>query len=465
MRDAVYSFVMQFRSSRLAHKTPLLLSAVSRTTSLKKHLLSLAIAASLCLPFSVEATNGYWSHGFGPKSKSMAGACVAMSFGAMCAASNPASLALVGNRLEIGAALFAPERGFTANDDAMSPPYGSIPPGEYKSENDIFLVPHFAYNKMLDEVSSIGIALGANGGMNTEYDYAVFERFSPPDLPGYEDYQASSPTGIDLMQMFLGISYSRILNAQHSIGITPVLAVQALSVTGLEPFRMFSIHEDHVTNNGTDISYGGGLRLGWLWRVDGQLKIGASYQTRLWMTDFDEYKGLLAEEGGFDLPPNMDLGFSYGFTPQWIFSFHYQRIWFSQVNAIGNDADLVFADPNEDILGTEDGLGFGWDDVNVYKFGLQWEYNPDLTLRAGYSYGTDAFEGSQALFNILAPAVVKHHYTAGLGWQLDKQSELNLALMYAPEEKVEGTNPNTGPQTGDVWMSQWEIELGWATRF
>ncbi len=34
------------------------------------------------------ATNGYWSQGYGPKSKSMAGACVAMAFGAMCAASN-----------------------------------------------------------------------------------------------------------------------------------------------------------------------------------------------------------------------------------------------------------------------------------------------------------------------------------------------------------------------------------------
>jgi long-chain fatty acid transport protein len=125
---------------------------------------------------------------------------------------------------------------------------------------------------------------------------------------------------------------------------------------------------------------------------------------------------------------------------------------------------LVFT-PGSILLGTDNGLGFGWNDVNVYKFGVQWEYDSDLTLRAGYSYATDAFDGSQALFNILAPAVVKHHYTAGLGWKLYNDSQINVAFMYAPEESVAGTNPNTGPQTGEVWMDQWEIEVGWSTRF
>ncbi|MGD8589315.1 MAG: outer membrane protein transport protein [Chromatiales bacterium] len=430
---------------------------------MKKHLLILAILASLCVSLPAMATNGYWAHGYGPKSKSIAGACVAMSFGAMCAASNPASLSVVGNKVEVGAALFAPTRGFTANDDAMTPPYASIPPGEYESENPYFLIPHFAYNQMLDEVSSLGVAMFANGGMNTEYDSAVFSRFSPP-YPGYEAYQASSPTGIDLKQMFFVMSYSRMLNQQHSIGIAPVLGIQAFSAEGLEPFKMFSLHPDKVTNNGTDYAYGLGLRVGWLWRVDEQWKIGASYQTKIYMTDFDDYEGLFAEGGNFDVPANLDLGFSYRFLPDWTFAFDYQRIWYSDVPAIGNTSDLVFT-PGSILLGTDNGLGFGWNDVNVYKFGVQWEYDSDLTLRAGYSYATDAFDGSQALFNILAPAVVKHHYTAGLGWKLYNDSQINVAFMYAPEESVAGTNPNTGPQTGEVWMDQWEIEVGWSTRF
>ncbi len=424
---------------------------------MKKYVLSLALLVSVSLSVPVEATNGYWTHGYGPKSKSMAGACVAMAFGAMCAASNPASLAVVGNRIEVGASLFAPKRGYTA-DANLPPGMAPIEPGKVESENDLFLIPHFAANYMLDEVSSIGIAIGGNGGMNTEYDRAVFARFNPTGDPQFD---ASSPTGIDLKQMFIGISYSRLLNEQHSIGITPIISIQSFSATGLEPFKLMSESPDHVTGNGTDVSYGGGLRVGWLWLFDEQLKIGASYQTKMWMSDFDKYKGLFAEQGNFDIPANFDLGFSYIFLPDWTFSFDFQRILFSGVNAIGNSS----VGPVPPLMGSDEGYGFGWDDMNVYKFGLQWFYSQDLTLRAGFSQASKPFENQQALFNLLAPAVVRQHYTAGFGWRLESESEINVSFMYAPEERVGGTSPMTGPQTGEIWMSQWEIEVGWATSF
>lgn len=412
-----------------------------------------AILAIFLLSMPALATNGYWSHGYGPKSKSIAGACVAMAFGAMCSATNPASLAVVGNRMEFGVALFSPTRGFVA-DDLVPGDGDPIPDGHYESDNDFFLIPHFAYNRMLDDNSSIGVAIGGNGGMNTDYSSDIFRNFGA----------ASSPTGIDMKQLFVGLTYSRRLNEQHSIGITPVLAVQSFKAEGLEPFQTFSETPDKVTNNGTDISYGGGLRLGWLWQVNDRLNIGASYQSRLYMTDFDDYKGLFAEQGDFDIPSNFDLGFSYKLTPELTFAFDYQRINFAEIPAIGNRSDIMFTTPGQG-LGCDDCLGFGWNDVNVYKFGLQWQYRSDLTFRAGYSYASDAFEGDQALFNILAPAVVKRHFAFGIGKKLDNGSEINLAFTYMPEEKVHGTNPNTGPQTGHVYMDQWELEIGWETSF
>ncbi|MDM8569515.1 transporter, partial [Thiotrichales bacterium HSG1] len=213
----------------------------------------LAIIATILFSSSVYATNGYWSHGYGTKSKSIAGACVAMTLGAMCAASNPASLVRVGNRMDYGLSLFFPTRGFTANDDSspVGPPMGpaSIPANKYESGNDYFLIPHFAYNRMLDDNSSVGIAIGGNGGMNTEYEGAVFQNFGNPMNPST---MASSPTGIDLMQMFIGITYSRTINEQHSFGVTPVFAIQAVEITGLEPFTSYSIHPDKVTNNDQD---------------------------------------------------------------------------------------------------------------------------------------------------------------------------------------------------------------------
>lgn len=414
--------------------------------------------AALLAAFQAGATNGYFSHGYGPVSKSLAGACVAVTSSAMCSANNPAIMAGMDDRWEAGAALFSPDRGFTANPDFQSPPYASIPPGTYESENDYFLIPHFAYARRLDEDTNVGLVVGGQGGMNTEYDSAVFRNFSSPGNT------ASSPTGMDLIQVFAGLNFARKLNREHALAIMPILAVQRLEAQGLEPFRPFSNHPDQVTNQGQDWSWGGGLRVGWLWRLNEQLDIGASYQSKLWMTEFDEYKGLLAEEGDFDIPPIIDLGFAYRFKPGWMLAFNYQRIQYEKVASVSNAADLVFI-PGEVLLGTDNGLGFGWKDIDVYKIGLQWEYRPDLTLRAGFGYTSETFEDVQALFNVLAPAVVRRHFTLGFGKKLASGNEINLAVMYAPKEEVYGTNPNTGPQTGHVEMSQWDLELGWTVRF
>lgn len=403
---------------------------------------------ALCSAASVHATNGYWSTGYGTKSKMMAGACVAMELGPMCAASNPATLVQTGNSIAFGGSLFAPKRGFWAS----SAPPGPMPAGEHESENDLFLIPYFGLNYKIDEKSSFGVALGGNGGLNTEYNTAIFSAFGP----------ATAPAGVDMKQVFLGLTYSRKLNEQHSYGVTPILAVQTLEVTGLEPFAGVSINPTKVTNNGTDVSYGGGLRVGWLWKPTADLNIGAAYQSRLYMSRFKDYAGLLAEQGDFDVPSNWDLGFAYKVNPEWTFSFDWQRINYSEVAAIGNPSDGPLI---PGALGGDNGMGFGWEDIDVYKFGLQWELDPAWTARAGYSYSDEAVPPSQAFLNILAPAVVRQHFSFGVSHKLDQDSGVSLAVTYVPEEKVHGTNINTGPQTGYIYMSQWELELGYSMSF
>ncbi len=432
---------------------------------MRKKLLPAVVVSFLCFSQFSYATNGYWSHGYGPKSKAMGGACVAMALGAMCTASNPGSLVIVGNKVEAGLSLFSPLRTVTANDDIspIGPPNGpgSIPAGSYESENDYFLIPHFAMNYLINPDLSFGITFGANGGMNTEYSAPLFQNFANP---AYPETLPTSPTGIDLMQAFMGFPISYKINQQHSIGIAPIFSIQRFKAEGLQPFSTFSKHPEHVTNNGYDMSYGGGVRIGWLWQVTDQFNFGASYQSRLWMSEFDDYKGLFAEEGDFDVPPNYDIGFSFKATPKVTFAFNYQRIEFGDVNAISNAADLIFY-PGQTLLGSDEGLGFGWDDMDIYKFGLQWEYNNDWTFRAGYSHASTTFPATQALFNTLAPAVVKRHITGGFSRRIDKNHEISVAVWYAPSETVYGQNPNTGPQTGSMEMKQWELEIGWGMRF
>lgn len=404
-----------------------------------------------------KATNGYSPTGFGTANKGLAGAGVALPQDALAGATNPAGNFFVGNRVDLGAAVFAPDRGFTADDNAAPAPFPSIPPGDYDSRNDYFLLPHFGWNKQIDEVSTIGVLVGANGGMNTEYGDDIWRKFNN------DAGTASSPTGVDFAQLFVGVPYARKLNERHTIGIMPIIAVQRFKAEGLEPFQKFSVHPDKVTNNGHDYSYGYGLRIGWMGQMTDRLALGASAQSRLYMTEFDDYKGLFAEDGDFDVPPTVTAGLSFKVTPEVTLVADWQRIFYSDVDSLSN-SNSTFGPDN--MLGSDDGLGFGWDDINIYKVGVQWEYSPQLTLRAGASHADQLFDNAEALFNILAPATVRTHASLGMTYRVDKSSAISIAYTRAFNEEIDGQNPTfTGQQTGSVEMDQHELEVSWTWLF
>lgn len=419
-----------------------------------KYPLTTALAALLSgfllLPQAARGTNGYWAHGHSPKSKAMAGAGAALPLDAMDAAKNPATMVLVGNRMDVGVAAFRPERGFQASNDCTDG-FRCISPGDFESKNSDFYIPHFARNWMLDSSSSLGLSIGANGGMNTEYDSAIFSAVNNPGGT------ASSPTGIDFKQLFIGLTYSRKIADHHSFGVTPILAGQSFKVTGLEPFQAFSQDPEHVTNNSFSYASGGGLKIGWLSKITENFSAGISYQSRLWMERFDEYRGLFAEQGSFDIPPNLIGGVAWQVSPSLTLVLDAQRIFFEEVDTIANGGHALFQ-PGAILLGTDDGIGFGWQDMTIGKVGLQWQWRPDLTLRAGYSLADQVIPENQTLFNLLAPAVVTEHYTLGLT-KFFNNIELDLSFMYAPEENVSGNNPNTGMQTRRLEMKQFEIGL------
>lgn len=308
---------------------------------------------------------------------------------------------------------------------------------------------------MLDNTQSLGVSVGGNGGMNTDYPIAVFGNFAAPGV-------ATAPTSIDMMQVFIGLNYARKFTPNHALGIAPVLAVQRVKIEGLEPFKAFSSTPNAVTNNGYDYSYGGGVELGWHWIVNNEFSFGASYRSRLIMTPFDRYKGLFAESGHFDIPPILQAGVAFKPQQDVVVALDVQHIFFGDIKAISNNNGVAITPGS---LGTDHGLGFGWDDMTVYKMGIQWQANKDWTLRAGYSIANEVIPNQQALFNVLAPATVTQHLALGLSWAWDAKSSLNLAATHAFDKRVHGSNPNTPFQTGSLDMYQNELEISWSYRF
>lgn len=400
---------------------------------------------------SVYATNGYFSHGYSTKNKALAGAGVALPQDALAASVNPAGMAFVGKRVDLGLALFNPNREYTVTGNPSGfPGTFGLTPGTVESDSKWFLVPSLGFNWMLNQNNSIGVSIFGNGGMNTDYDTGTFF--------------GSSPTGVDLMQLFVTPTYAVKLHPKHAVGISAVLAYQRFEVKGLQAFAGFSSDASKLTNNEHENSYGYGGRIGYMGEVLPSLHLGGSYQTKVYMTELDDYKGLFAEQGGFDIPSNWTVGLAYKATPALTFVFDVQQIYYSDVKSINNP---LLPNIMTSRLGDDNGAGFGWEDMTVYKIGAQWQSSKDWTWRAGYSYGKQPIPDSEVLFNILAPGVIEQHATVGLTKAIGNNQEIDFSLMRAFSKSISGPNPLEvpGQQKIELKMNQWEVAIAYSYKF
>ena len=430
-----------------------------------KSLMAAMVAAGLVASFGANATNGYFSHGYGTKSKGLAGGGVALPQDAMAAATNPAGMVFVGERMDLGVALFSPNpRGYTAGTIVGGP--FPLATETVESEDDMFLIPHFARNWMLDADSSAGVTVYGNGGMNTLYQPAL----NPNGIFNGGAAAGNPQAGVNLEQLFINGSYAQKIDATSSWGASLIVAYQKFKADGLAAFGGFSNDPLHLSDNGADASTGFGVKLGWQGEVSPGLTLAASYQSEMDMSEFDDYAGLFAENGDFDIPATWTLGMAFETSPSSTLTLDVQNIAYSDVASIANpimpSLGICFGGgpPSPVCLGGSNGSGFGWEDMTVYKLGYQWTTSPEWTWRAGVSITDQPIPDSEVLFNILAPGVVEEHFTFGFTNKISSDSEFNFAAMYAPEVEVSGINPMDG-QDLTIRMKQYELEASWGWKF
>lgn len=399
---------------------------------------------------NVYATNGYFSHGYGIKYKSLAGAGVALSLGSLGSATNPAAMVYAGHRFDVSLALFNPNRQYKVTGAPSGYPrtFGLLP-GVIESETKFFLIPAIGMNWMVDDNNSFGVAFYGNGGMNSNYRSTTKPTF------GF------SPAGVNLSQMFLAPTYARKIGNKHAVGITAILALQMFKAEGLAAFSGFSSDPDNLTNKDTDNSFGYGARAGYQGEWVKNLFIGASYQMKTSMGKFSKYAGLFAEEGCFDIPSNWTTGLAYKATSALTVVFDVQQIMYSDCKAVGNP---LLPNIGASQLGKDDGAGFGWEDMTVFKGGVQWQSSNNWAWRAGFSSGKQPIPETEVMFNILAPGVIEQHATFGFTRTLANSKEVSFSVMHGFSSSVSGANTMEAPgqQTIELKMNQWEFEVGFS---
>jgi long-chain fatty acid transport protein len=435
------------------------------------------------LPLAAHATDGYFSHGYGMKAKGMAGTSIAVAQDAFGGANNPATMAYAGNQFAIGVDLFSPHRKSERTGGAAFGLDGSA-----DSDSNYFGIPELAYNTMVRPDVSLGVTVYGNGGMNTDYPGGQLPSpgaCGPATGPGTGFNPAPGPynllcgngrLGVDLSQLVVAPTVAWRFLPEHSIGIAPLFAYQRFRAEGVQAFSGLSTSPGDVTNRGYDSSTGWGVRVGYYGQLTPQFAVGATYQSKISMGNFDKYKGLFAESGGFDIPSNWGVGVAVRPMPQWMIALDYVRINYSDAKSVNNPSNLILQCAGGDAsacLGGSNGAGFGWQDVNVIKVGVQYDLDPQWTLRAGYNHSDNPIQPQDVTFNILAPGVMKDHATAGATWKWDAKNELTGAFMYAFSNSVQGAslfNNFFPPQAQanmqeKIQMYEWSLGLQWAHRF
>jgi long-chain fatty acid transport protein len=446
------------------------------------------------------ATPGYFSLGYGPKSNALAGATIATPQDSFAGATNPAGMAMVGKRFDFAFKAFNPKRDASLDTRAVG---GNFQVSDTSAKN-WFFIPTIGFSTPITDKLWFGLTAYANGGMNTSYSRNIYDESaavlgafamggtgaaaSVPERTG-TGTPNTGELGVDLAQVILAPTLAFKIHPKHSIGVSALLSAQSFEAKGLGNFQCFTptaatnnpaacspggrqagtpgfVQSQYLSDNGRDWAYGVGVRVGWVGEVLPRVSLGAAWTSKIYMTQFDDYKELFANEGRFDIPSHFQVGTAVRPLDSLQLSFDYQRIFYSGVNSVSNTGPAASSfgpsiPAGSGLLGKGNGLGFGWKDINIYRLGVQYDHNDKLALRAGYSWNDSPISDSEILFNIIAPAVITQHVTVGLSYSPNKSSEWSLTYIHAFHES-QSHNSSAFGVPASISMHQHAIEIGYS---
>ena len=366
-------------------------------------------AVGMAVPGLAMATNGMIMEGYGPIAAGMGGASMAYDNGTAALANNPATLGLMaeGSRLDV-------MLGFVGPDVKTL--------GVGTSSADAFYMPAIGYARKQGKFA-YGAGIYGQGGMGTEY-----------------------PNG-DMAQVSVGrvifpLTYS--VNDRLNIGgsVDFVWAGMDLVVNA------FGIRfKDGSDFTGTAKGYSLAAKLGFTYKLSDAVSLGGVYQTAGNLPDLKD-GGYKVE--GFDMPPIVGLGLAWQANDRLMLAADVKDVmWNSSMNTVTIHTPFFPAPFQQD-----------WNNQIVTALGVSYKFTDAFTGRVGYNYGKNPIP--EQFVSYLWPAIVEHHYTAGLGYAFSKQSELNFALSYAPQVSVTGTGMMNSGMTIEHSQLNWQLMYSYA---
>jgi long-chain fatty acid transport protein len=408
--------------------------------------LVLLLAAAISSP--ALATNGDNLIAVGPISRSMGGVGIAAPQDAIGAVfSNPAAMCFgafcPSNQVDFAGTAFMPSVSNTITSGSQTFTAHSNP--------KVYPIPALGISFSFPDMPKWRFGFGAYGvsGMGVDYrDRAV-------DQPNY--FMPGAPLAAGTYSDLQRMKFAPTVAFQP----TPWLSLGA------------ALHVDYSTldlGSGSGSGFGVGTQIGAIVKPFQSFSVGLTYTSP---QDINYDKVLVGMNGRrrdltLGSPTKVGLGFAYEPIPKKLL-FEADIKWLNWSGASG------YGD-------------FDWNNQWVLGLGVQYKPIKKLALRLGYNYGANPvnehnnFTGYQLTgvqgitmptyyfetFRVMGfPAIVEHHFTCGLGYEVTDRFVINISYMHAFENSItqRGTNLVGLPTTMNSRMSEDGIDFGFSWRF
>lgn len=418
---------------------------------------------------SAAAFYGYFLPGYGPKSVGVVGAGVAMPQDRMAGAVNPAGLALVAAGYDVNVILLHPQREALLDCAGIGQCDSAV---RDRSKREFFPVAGFGYSRRWGERSTLGVTLYANGGLNTSYGRDLYDETAARiagQRPGDPGFPMRGKIGVDFAQFITAFNFAYRASERWTVGVSPLMVIQKFSARGLAGFGPLSVDPGSLDGRDADYEFGGGVRVGAIYQLRPDIRLGGQYTSQLFIRDYTKYDGLFVDGGDLDSPAHFTVGLAWEATDRLTLAFDYQRIFYGSIDTIGNPgptaAELAGNITPARLLGGPDGIGFGWNDVSVYKIAAVHRWNDNVTLRAGWGHNSGVVSDSQALLAPLVPAGMRDVLSVGLTYQFTSGNEFSFGYFHSFGGSTQ--NPRTAFFGVPVkaWAQGDGLSLGYSRNF
>ncbi|MBC8206225.1 MAG: outer membrane protein transport protein [Kiritimatiellales bacterium] len=384
-----------------------------------KNKLIIALTLAWIASISAHATEGINLIGIGPIQQGTAGAGVASAKNSTWLILNPAGLTDLERGADASIQYFAPNRTINSG---MSGGAGK------QTDDSAFFIPSIStsFGCCRGTNGYLGIGIYGTSGMGVDYNQGRVGDLSSmgPYGPTAPQNQVDQMTELSVAKMTL--TYAEKLDNGWSVGGGPVFVLSRL--------RTDMLNSSYAAQSGDwDTAVGLGFIIGVNKQINDKLKIGGSYMTEQFMTEFDEYSDLL--DGSLNLPQQLTVGLAYNVLTNVEVALDYRWVGWGELDTLGDQ--------------------FGWENQNIVKAGISWDVNERLTLRSGISHGNSPIGNGDAAFaNALFPAIMETHLAGGLSYQFDS-FRLDIAAVHA----LEASRYDSATAT-DISMSQNSLTIG-----